>query len=251
MASWAQGRRLTYGGIVIVAVLALIAVPAWKIFYKAPTCFDGVKNGNEQGVDCGGSCTKLCPSAFLSPVEDWTSFEETAPGLYNVAAYIVNPNAGVGASNVPYHMQVYDDKGALITEYNSTVTLPPNRNTLAFEGSVNMGNKVPVEGVFQFTGTPDWFLQNDSVAGVEVINKSYVDNATGSSLIVTLKNIGVKPIGRMSVYAVLYDKNSNAVGFSKTIIDSIAAGGSVQAPFTWPVSRNGAVVSIEVLLVVE
>ncbi len=25
-----------------------------------PTCFDGVKNGNEMDVDCGGSCTKQC-----------------------------------------------------------------------------------------------------------------------------------------------------------------------------------------------
>lgn len=27
-----------------------------------PTCTDGIKNGNETGVDCGGSCPVLCPA---------------------------------------------------------------------------------------------------------------------------------------------------------------------------------------------
>ncbi|MBL0025177.1 MAG: hypothetical protein IPO98_09285 [Saprospiraceae bacterium] len=27
----------------------------------APTCNDGIKNGNETGVDCGGSCAP-CPT---------------------------------------------------------------------------------------------------------------------------------------------------------------------------------------------
>lgn len=36
----------------------------------APTCFDGVKNGNETGVDCGGSCAACAapPPAGCSPV---------------------------------------------------------------------------------------------------------------------------------------------------------------------------------------
>ncbi|HZF49969.1 MAG TPA: hypothetical protein VE093_15020, partial [Polyangiaceae bacterium] len=28
---------------------------------QAPTCFDMVKNGTEQGVDCGGNCEFACP----------------------------------------------------------------------------------------------------------------------------------------------------------------------------------------------
>ena len=34
-----------------------------------PTCSDGVYNGDEGGVDCGGSCTKKCP------LYDFTSFK--------------------------------------------------------------------------------------------------------------------------------------------------------------------------------
>jgi hypothetical protein len=58
-------------------------------------------------------------------------------------------------------------------------------------------------------------------------------------------------LDNVSVYVVLYDKDSNALGFSKTSVDEIPANGSSIAPFTWPLDRNGGVISIEVLPVEE
>jgi len=173
MLSWSGKRKFIYGGTVIVLLAVAIAIPAWNIFYKAPTCFDGLKNGNELGIDCGGSCTKLCPSAFIPPSNVWTRFEQTAPGLYNVAAYIINPNTEGEAFDVPYHVDIYDTNGIPITKYDSTVTLPPNRNTVAFRSSVNVGNSIPSKAVFQFTGIPDWQKQPDGLSKVTVLNKSY------------------------------------------------------------------------------
>ncbi len=251
MLSWSGKRKFIYGGTVIVLLAVAIAIPAWNIFYKAPTCFDGLKNGNELGIDCGGSCTKLCPSAFIPPSNVWTRFEQTAPGLYNVAAYIINPNTEGEAFDVPYHVDIYDTNGIPITKYDSTVTLPPNRNTVAFRSSVNVGNSIPSKAVFQFTGIPDWQKQPDGLSKVTVLNKSYSETGQSSSLSVILKNNDVQPIGRMSVYVILYGKDGNAIGFSSTIIDGIAPGGTATAPYTWSSTRNGDVVSIEVLPVLQ
>lgn len=251
MNSWAQKRRLIYGFFVGVVLLMFIGIPAWKIFYRAPTCFDGIQNGKEQGIDCGGGCTKLCPSAFLSPTNKWVRFEETAPGLYNIAAYIINPNAKVGAFRVPYHVDVYDSTGVLITKYEGTFTLPANRNTVAFKSLVNVGHRSPGRAAFTFTAPPDWIVQPDRVKNVLVLDKIYKEEADSSTLSVTLKNTGVESVGRLSVYAILYDVSGNAVGFSATVIDGIAAGKTAIAPFTWNKNRNGSVVSIEVLPVAE
>jgi hypothetical protein len=47
----------------------------------APTCTDGVQNGDETGVDCGGSCPDACPEPTTSFSDD---FEDGLPGGYSV-----------------------------------------------------------------------------------------------------------------------------------------------------------------------
>lgn len=251
MSSWSKRRRLTYLTVIIVVLVGAIIVPGFFIFYRAPTCFDGIKNGNEQGIDCGGGCQRLCPSAFLPPSVAWARFENVAPSLYNVGAYVVNPNIDGEAMDVPYHAALYDAQGGFITEFTGTVTLPPHRNTLAFKGSVNVGKRIPAKALFEFSGIPDWHKRADPLAALVIGDKDYAEDDSGSSLAVTIKNASVHAIDNVGVSVVLYDKDGNAIGFSHTTIDEIPGSGQATAPFTWPENRHGAVISIEVLPVAE
>lgn len=252
MSSWSRHRKLSVAAIVLLLLIAAVAVPAFLLFYKAPSCFDGAENGSETGIDCGGRCERLCQDNFLPASVAWTRFEELAPGLLNVAAYIVNPNTEGEAKNVPYKLALYDGKGILIGEYNGTVNIPPHRNTLAFQTALQIGRSIPSKALFEFTAPPDWRKEADPLKSLSIGNKDYNEEGDASSLSVTLRNVSVsKSLGRMSVYTVLYDVGGNAIGFSKTIVDEIAPEESVIAPFTWPRSRQGRVVSIEVLPVAE
>ena len=251
MSSWSQRRKLIYISVVGIIPLIAVIILAFNFFYKAPTCSDGIRNGDELGIDCGGACVRLCATSFLTPHVAWTRLERVAPGLYNVAAYIINPNPTVSARHVPYHMIVYDDQGIEITEYTGTVTLPSHRNTLAFSGAVNMGKRIPAKALFEFTQAPEWHVDTDPLAAISIGNKNYSEDQSGASLSVTLKNNGIDAVGTTDVYVVLYDKDGNALGFSKTILDAIPVYGSTVAPFTWPNSFGGAVISTEVLPVAE
>jgi hypothetical protein len=251
MASWSRRRRSLYASVVALFLLIVVGVPAFYFFYKPATCSDGILNGNETGLDCGGGCARLCASAFLSPQVAWTRFEEVAPGLYNIAAYVVNPNTDGEAKKAPYHIALYDNKGILITDFQGSMTLPPHRNALAFHGAMSLGKRIPSKALFEFTGIPDWHKRPDPLSKISITGKEYTEDENSGSLSVTLKNNDVLPLGRMTVYAVLYDGSGNAIGFSKTIIDEISAQGTAIAPFTWPVSRGGKVISIDVLPVSE
>ena len=80
-----------------------------------------------------------------------------------------------------------------------------------------------------------------------VIDKKYEEDETGSSLEVILENRTLFPYVNILVSAVLYNKEGNAIGFSRTIIDSIQPkNGREVASFTWPIDRKGEVNSIEV-----
>lgn len=251
MSSWSQRRKFAYVSVITIVFLVAIAIPAFFLIYKAPTCFDGMQNGGETGVDCGGTCQRLCPSAFLAPDVAWTRFEQVTSGLYNVAAYIVNPNISGEAIKAPYHIALYDDRGVLISDVVGKVTLPPHRNTLAFQGAVSTGKRVPTKALFEFTQSPDWHKKADPLSGIVIVDKQYSEGAEGGALSVTLRNSTAHSIGSTNVYVILYDRDGNALGFSKTIIDEIPAFSNVLAPFTWPLDRQGKVISIEVLPVSE
>lgn len=254
MASWSSRRKFTYSSIVILLLIVVIIVPAFYFFYKAPTCFDGIKNGDEKGVDCGGSCVRLCQSSFLPPRIDWggAKFEKVADGIYNVAAYIVNQNVSGAAIDVPYKMTLFDDKGIVIIEKRGKVTLYPHRNSLAFEPIVNVGKRIPAKATFEFTEAPIWFKSSDNLGGLVVIDKKYNEDEKGSSLEVVLENRTFYKYKNVLVSAVLFDLDGNVIGFSRTTIDSIdSKSGREIAPFTWPVNRKGNVTSIEVLPIIE
>jgi hypothetical protein len=174
-----------------------------------------------------------------------------APGLYNVASYIVNPNAEGEARNVPYKITLYDDQGVFIRETTGVVDIPPHRNTIAFSPAVDVGKRTPARALFELTKAPVWYKSIDRLSPLVIKDKKYSEDDIGSSLLVEIQNTSTFPINDLDVYTVLYDKAGNAIGFSKTAVDTVPGSGSARAPFTWPVKRNGAVISIEVLPVAK
>ncbi len=253
MASWATRRKFLYASVSILVLILLVAVPFFLYYYKAPTCFDSKMNGSELGVDCGGSCRKLCQSAFLPPKIEWggARFEKQADGLYNVASYIVNPNVNGGATNVPYKFSLYDAEGVLIVERDGFLTLYPRRNTLAFQTAVKVDKRIPAKATFEFTSAPVWYKSRDLLEGISVLDRKYTEDENSSSLQVLLENNNLTPYKNMLVSVVLYDTNGNSIGFSQTRIDNIdGRKGRQVAPFTWSINRDGAVAKIEVLPII-
>ena len=92
--SWSERRKLIYATIAVGMIITVLLILYFSLFYRTPTCFDGIMNGSESGIDCGGKCSRLCQNAFLQPHIEWgeAKLEKVSDGLYNVSSYIVNPN---------------------------------------------------------------------------------------------------------------------------------------------------------------
>lgn len=247
MATWAARRKFTYSSLVFLACVIFVGLPLFKYFYHAPTCSDGLKNGSELGVDCGGACSRLCQNVFQTPTISWVKYEAVAPNLYNVAAYIVNPNPNGAAINVPYKFTLFDKNGDPVAYTNGTTTLPAHRNTLAFKTSVDTGKSIPTKAIFEFTAAPVWQKSEDKLSQLVVIDKKYTEESDSSSLEVTVGNHSLTPYQKVYILVALYDVDGNTIGFSRTLIDQIDPGATEVAPFTWPISRHGKVATIEVL----
>jgi hypothetical protein len=53
-------KQLLYGLLYVVIFIGLPVGMYFSLLKPAPTCWDGVQNGKEEGIDCGGGCPQVC-----------------------------------------------------------------------------------------------------------------------------------------------------------------------------------------------
>jgi len=64
-----------------------------------PKCFDNTKNGDEEGIDCGGSCEKKCPISIFDNMKNMYEDESDTKSLDSIKSNIeespkeINPNS--------------------------------------------------------------------------------------------------------------------------------------------------------------
>src|SRR3989344_4463131 len=91
--AWASRRKSIYLGLIVVVLTLIFFLVFWNFWYTAPNCFDGFRNGDEEGVDCGGSCTLVCKASVIRPIVRWDPrLFEVLPGVWSALVYVENPN---------------------------------------------------------------------------------------------------------------------------------------------------------------
>ncbi len=247
MSSWSQKRKSIYFAGFTAFLLVAVVLPAYFIFYKAPTCSDGKQNGGEKGVDCGGPCVRLCRSQYLEPNIIWARAIQVKPGLYNALAYIENPNIDAGVDSISYVFKIRDKDGVLVYERKGETFIPPNKFFAIFEDGISVGEKIPANTFFEFTNESLWKKQENKEAGITVLKKAISREETSPRIDATIENKLFQPIFNIEVVAIAYDKNDNALGFSRTFIDKLQKEESQDVVFTWPETFNSKVVKIEII----
>lgn len=233
MAQWSTRRKTLYAGIVFAILFGAILLPAYLFFYKAPTCTDGLMNQGETGVDCGGDCPRICSTAYVPPEIVWARADQIGSGVYNLGAYVKNLNLLGAVRNAPYVFSVYDKEGHLIAERKGTMTIPPHKNTVAFERAVATNKSIPFKVTFAFTNDLSWDKAVPTDDVLVVTDRQYSSDNTGASLQATVENRGLVTTKNVKVQGVLYDVSGNVVGFSETMIDAITRQSKEFVAFTW------------------
>jgi hypothetical protein len=234
MSYWSKKRQQTIIWFILLAILIPIIIVAFSIFNKPATCFDGFKNGSENGVDCGGVCDLVCKMDSLEPTILWSRFFKVSEGLYTVAVYIQNPNSVAGASNVPYRIRVYDEDDVTIVERDGVVDLFPKYSFPLIETGIRVGERIPKRIVFEFLDDPIWQKQKDNNLPINISNDRIYNEESSPRVEASLENTTAKPLKDITVSVILYGENGNAIAVSKTKVDAIEANGSKRVVFSWP-----------------
>ncbi len=233
MYAWAVKRRLIYGGIVLIILSTISTIVFFVYLYRAPTCSDGIKNGDEKGVDCGGSCKNLCLNDTLTPIVQWAKIFNVSGDVYTAVAYIQNPNITSSNPKASYKFRIYDENRRLISEKDGYVSIPKNKMFAVFETNLIFKDQNPKFVDFEFIDYSLW--QKDLEKEPEIVVDYGTLQSTSSPRITgKVTNNSLKNIPGLELDVFVLDSKENVVAASRSFVENLAKGTTQDFVFTWP-----------------
>ncbi len=247
--SWSSRRQLIYGGVIAVFLLLIIGIPVYlKYFNHAPTCFDQVMNQNERGPDCGGVCSRACNDEVIAqPLINWAKVFPVAGSVYNLVAYMQNPNVTHVGAPAKYLFRVFDKNNSLIQTVEDRVASPPTNDFAIFVQGFDAGQRIPDHVTFEFKEDITWLRYEGEKAELTISDKVLTGEKTSPRLEATLSNKTVKTYRNIEVIAILYDSAGNAIDSSRTYVPALSDHQSKRVTFTWASPLTNDVARIEIL----
>ncbi len=236
MNDWASRRKSIYLGVIVLFFTLVASFLFWKFWYKTPTCFDNIKNGNEIAVDCGGSCSLVCSGEALQPIirSDPRAFE-VIPGVWSVVVYVENQNSNLDATYVPYTFSLYGENNELLATREGATTLPKNKISGIFEGSISATSSKKIKrATFELGKNIAWQSNTKTSDELSITHSSLLREDTAPRVEARVKNNSIENINNIELIASIFDGADNTIAVSRTFIDNLKKDSSSDIFFTWP-----------------
>jgi hypothetical protein len=246
MRFWALKRQAV--GLLIFSVIVL-SVVGYGLYYvmSQTSCTDGRQNGNEQGIDCGGSCPNVCLPAQLHDQRVlWQRAFPLSNGIYDAGALVENINLSVGAQAAEYEFKFYDKDGVLLARRKGVISLLPNRQTFVYEPQVDTSSKTVANTEFVIR-VPSWVpMEEKDPIEIDVLKKEPKFDPY-PTVNVTLYNRAIFEEPALEVSVLLMRADGTIYAASRTIVEHFADRSRKDFVFTWPSSSFEVPYDIQVL----
>ena len=247
--TWSQKRQFTIISVILAIFLILAVIFILPRLKEHPTCLDGKQNQKEVQIDCGGPCEKLCSFQASNISVRWAKALLVTGNFYNALVYIENQNLNAGLKNISYEFKFYDQNNILITERKGSTDVSQGGSSFIFEPAVDMKGFVPYRTTFKFTEEQVFYKENSNISKVFIAaeDKKLRDLDTNPKLQVVLSNESSLDLDNLEVVAILYDTEGNAIGFSKSFVESFPKNKKKKVFFTWLKPFGTEITKIEIL----
>ncbi|MDR3558884.1 MAG: FxLYD domain-containing protein [Candidatus Pacebacteria bacterium] len=245
------GRKRT---IIIIIYLVIFFGLGWFVYSllkPKATCFDGTKNQNEEGVDCGGVCAKKCAvQADAQPliIQKTGAVPSGIAGKYDFYALVSNPNSVYGSKKFDYEVDFKDASGAVLATRGGSNFILPGEAKYLVDPDISVSG-TPATTDIKITDS-DWVKLNSyyEEPDIEVVNKTYnqVSGGVGfSQAYGLLKNNSLFDFDLIKIEVILKDQNGNVLGLNSTQMKTVKAGEQRDFTVAWPNSFPGTVSNME------
>lgn len=238
-------RKRIIIGIAYLAIFSGIGF-GWHYFFgPEATCSDGIKNQNEEDVDCGGVCA-ACQKIEAKPLEigETGILDSTISDQYDFYALVSNPNSVYGSDSFAYSVKLKDGSGNVITEKKGSSYILPGDSKYVVETNVAAVSR-PSSVEFSIVAT-DWveFMSYYERPDIRIVNKTYNEIASGvgfSEATGLLKNGSPYDFASISVKVILKDASGKAIAINSTEMRTVKSGEDRDFRLTWPNRFQGTV----------
>lgn len=236
MNDWSKRRKRFILLLIFTVLVLLIGVPSFLVFYQTPNCFDDKQNGDEAGVDCGGSCALLCRDESLPVLmKGDVRILTVASSTYSVVAVFDNPNVSAEVYSARYTIKLFDASSVLpVKTIEGNTHIPKSSEFAVFGGPFNL-DVVPTRAIFEWTD-PSFSWQKNIVPTPSVVVSGEVFSKEDSEprLDMIVSNLSLETVANIELIALVSDTNGNIFTASKTLVDILQPGQSIPAVMTWP-----------------
>lgn len=243
---WAFWRRVQYGAGFLTLVSALGVFIFYNYIYTPVSCFDNVQNGNEQAVDCGGACVRICSFTLVAPSVVWAESFKVVDGQYNAVAYIENKNITAGTPTLNYTFKLFDGE-VLLAERTGKTSLAPNTVSPIFEGRIiTPDDRKPTRTVLEITPADLWLPATVNRNQFKTLSMELVGADLKPRLNAKLENTELQDAKNVEVVATIFSREGKPVAASQTFVDNLPSRNTMDVVFTWPNSIAKTIRSCDV-----
>lgn len=242
-------KQIFIAFVFIAVVLSVIFLIYYLVGWPRPSCFDGIQNQNEEGIDCGGVCNS-CEQVHPEEIDVlWIKSINENSNFCSVVAKIKNNNQNYGSGKVPYVFKIYNHQGTLIGEQTDTTFILPNQVKYIIQLKVGISSDEIGKITLDF-GSIAWKQPAEETPQLFVSQKEYIILGEGqpySQVKGVLINKNTLNFSKVYIGILLFDSEQQLLEVNTTEINDLLAGQERSFVANWFRKTSDQVASVEII----
>jgi hypothetical protein len=232
---WRIQRQIIIFSIYFLIVALPVALTVFLLLRKTSSCFDGLQNGAEEGVDCNGSCELRCDGTYRDVRVNFSRGLKVDEGVYDIFALLENYNENVSFPNVPYNISFYSSEGKLLGTASGSLALLPQTKSAIYLPNLKIAQEPKTIDLSLLPHKGMGFYDLESIPKNISVESWQAQRGANNSLQVVgeIKNPNNQEVKNLEVYAMLYDDTRTVYAVSKTKVYSVKGREKTAVAFTW------------------
>lgn len=233
--NWRTQRQIIIFSIYFLIVFLPVALIVFLLLRHPASCFDGIQNGDESGVDCNGSCELRCDGTYRDIKIDFARGVKVTDGVYDIFALIENFNTNINFPNVPYAINFYSTNGALLGSASGSVALYPQTRAAIYLPSLKLAQEPKTIDLTLLPHKALALYDTNTIPKQVTVENWQAQRGANDSLQVVgeIQNPNNIPAKNINVYAMLYDDTKTVYAVSRTRVDIVPGRSKTAVSFTW------------------